>query len=265
MLARFKLRQMPFTREILIQNRFILPFIEDEILSLKKTIENRMSGLLVAPAGTGKTMSLRTLVSLLPESRYKVRYLKVADLSKKFMCQEICSIIGAKRVSTYPTLVRSIQDYFKHTYHSDGIRPVLLIDEGHDLRPSVFSMFRLLTNFAMDSQLIVSIIFVGQSPLKHLLGQDGLQDIAQRISHFGELRLLSRSESIDYLQHGMQIAGATSFPFDKDAGESIYELSRGNMRALGSLTRKSLEIADSKKHDVVTLNHVTEARSKLFF
>ncbi len=264
MLARFNLRQIPFTREILVKNRFILPFIEDEIKSLKKIIEDRMSGLLIAPAGTGKTMSLRILTSLLPESRYKVRYLKITDLSKKFMCNEICSIMGARKASTYPTLVKSIQDYLKHTYHTEGLRPVLLIDEGHDLRPSVFSMFRLLTNFEMDSKLVVSIIFVGQPPLKRLLKKEGLEDIAQRIAHFGELRLLSRTESIDFLKHGMQIAGTTSFPFDKEASEALYELSRGNMRALGSLARKSLEIANNKNHNTVSLNHVIEARSKLF-
>jgi general secretion pathway protein A len=264
MLSRFKLRTLPFTREIAVANRFMASFIEEEALLLKKTIDNRMSGLLVAPAGTGKTTCLRTLVSLLPESRYKVRYLKVTDLSKRYMCQEICHALGAKNASTYPGLVRSIQDYFQHTYQSEGLRPVLILDEAHDLRPSVFSMFRLLTNFEMDSKLIVSIIFAGQSPLKGLLRQEGLYDIAQRIDHYGELRLLSREESLDYLNHGITVAGSTVFPFDKDASESLYEFSRGNMRALGSLARKSLEVADSKKCDVVSLNHVTAAKSKLF-
>lgn len=265
MLSRFRLKQIPYTREIAVKNRFLVPFIEEEVLALKKAIDNRMSGLVVAPAGTGKTICLRVLSSLLPESRYKVRYLKVTDLSKRYMCQEICCAIGARKASTYPALVRSVQDYFRHTYHTEGLRPVLLLDECHDLRPSVFSMFRLLTNFEMDSKLVVSIIFAGQPLLKSLLGQEGLEDMAQRISHFGEFRLLSRSESLDFLNHGLTVAGSTVSPFDKDACESLYELSRGNMRALGSLARKSLEVADSKNSDVVSLNHVTDARAKLPF
>lgn len=265
MLERFKLRQVPYTREMEIKNRFQIPFIESEVIALKKTIDNRMSGLLVAPAGTGKTVSLRTLLSLLPESRYRVKYLKVTDISKRYMCQEICCTIGARRASTYPALVRSIQEHLQNTYHTEGLRPVLLIDEAHDLKPSVLSMFRLLTNFDMDSKLVTSIIFAGQSPLKHLLSQQGLEDIAQRISHFGELRLLSRSESLDFLEYGIKLAGARKSPFDKDACESIFELSRGNMRALSSLARKSLEVADEENSDAVSSNHVIDARSKLFF
>ncbi len=58
MLERFKLRQVPYTREMEIKNRFQIPFIESEVIALKKTIDNRMSGLLVAPAGTGKLFLL---------------------------------------------------------------------------------------------------------------------------------------------------------------------------------------------------------------
>ena len=39
-------------------------------------------------------------------------------------------------------------------------------NEAHDLRPATLRMLQLLTNFDMDSKLIVSIIFCGQPSLK---------------------------------------------------------------------------------------------------
>jgi general secretion pathway protein A len=131
------------------------------------------------------------------------------------------------------------------------------------VKTNVFSIFRLLTNFEMDSKLIVSIIFVGQPQLKIILQKSSLEDIASRMSHYGELRLLTREESLDYLKHRMRIAGSTIFPFDDRACEALFEFSRGNIRALGQLARKAMELASSKGIETIGQGHVVEARSNL--
>ena len=139
----------------------------------------------------------------------------------------------------------------------------MLLDEAHDLRPEVLRMLRVLTNFEMDSRLVVSIILVGQPPLRRMLAQDEQAAIARRIARYTTLRLLSRDESTRYIKHRCAVAGAADFPFDQGAAESIYELTRGNLRAIDALALKALGKAAALEDSVVASAHVAAARKEL--
>ena len=47
----------------------------------------------------------------------------------------------------------------------ESLRPVIILDEAHDMRPEVLAILRVLTNFEMDSKLVVSIVLAGQPRL----------------------------------------------------------------------------------------------------
>ena len=55
MIDHFKLRQRPFTREIPSGEHFAMEFIDLQVKELIRCVEMRASGLIVAPAGMGKT------------------------------------------------------------------------------------------------------------------------------------------------------------------------------------------------------------------
>ncbi len=193
-----------------------------------------------------------------------MHYIKVTGLSKRDMCREICMALGAKPAGTYASLVRAIQEHLLNCFDIEGMRPVILVDEAHDMRPSVLAMLRLITNFEYDSRLVVSLILAGQPQLKNLFRQEELEAITKRLSHCSELRLLSRDEARSYLEHRIRIVGANAaFPFDKGACEALFELTRGNIRALDELARKSMEMADQSDSSTVNHNHVLAAREKL--
>ncbi len=143
-------------------------------------VQQRMSAALIAAAGLGKTVVLRLLRSKLPEARFQVRYVKITGPSKRDLCKEIAVACGLEPAGIYPALVRKLQDAFIHT-GNDGLRPVILFDEAHDLRPEALIMLRLLTNFEMDSRLVVSVILCGQPPLATLLARPEQAVMAQRL------------------------------------------------------------------------------------
>jgi len=264
-LSHFNFQAVPFTREISVRHCFKLPYFDEALSALQTTIEQRMSAALIAPAGTGKTCLLRDLICRLPEARYRTHYVKVADLSKREMCREIAEAIGCAPAGCYPTLVRRLQDHFLQNSDTDGLRPVLIIDESHGLRPEVLSMLRVLTNFEMDSRLVVSIIICGQPSLGRLLKKSDMDDVAKRLSHFATLRPLTRDESHRYIDHRCNIVGAPANPFDHDSREALFEIARGNLRATDHLALKSLEVAHrNNKCAVVDSNHVIEARRSLW-
>lgn len=263
-LSRFGFHTTPFTCEIRVEQHFVNEAYTEPLQHLYRAVDKRMSAALIAPAGTGKTTLLRNLISRLPETRYHVHYVKVTDLSKRDLCQEIAVVAGAEPAGNYPTLVRRLQDRFSASLDIDGLRPVLLLDEAHDIRPEVLGMLRILTNFDMDSRLVVSIVLAGQSPLAKLLSHPRLEDVARRLAHCATLRLLSRSEIKPYIEHRCHIAGASNCPFDSGAIEALYEVGRGNLRATDHLALKALEIAHDGDCDVLDSNHITQARRMLW-
>ncbi len=263
-LSHFGFHHLPFTRELPVEQRFPHPIYDQPLQQLLKCVNQRMSAALIAPAGTGKTTLLRTLMARLPEARYRVHYVKVTDLSKRDFCREIATAVGAEPAGNYPTLVRRLQEKFSHDLNTDARRPVVFLDESHDIRRDVLGVLRLLTNFDMDSRLVVSFVLAGQPPLAQLLRHEQLVDIAQRLACYATLRPLSRAEIGDYVQHRCHIAGAQTFPFDQGAIEALYEIGRGNLRATDHLSRQSLELAQQANCPVIDASHVAQARKHLW-
>lgn len=261
--SHFHLAQIPFTREIPVEKRFPHPVFEEATASLKATVENRMSAVLFAPAGSGKTMVLRTLVHGLPEARYRVHYLKLTSLSKRDFCRELAQVLGAQPAGHMGSVVRAIQDRMLQLADQESLRPVLLLDEAHELRPEVLSILRILTNFDMDSRLVLSLVLVGQPSLKKVLQRDELEAVARRISHYVSLRLFTREEIRRYLAHRLLVAGAPGDLFDPTAHDALFEIAGGNLRAIDSLALKALEEAAADKSPLVTTEHVVRARPKV--
>jgi general secretion pathway protein A len=260
----FGFRTTPFTRELPIRERFSLPFLDEQIKAIEDVVKSRMSALLIAPPGTGKSVVLRTVVDRLPEARYRTSYFNLTRLSGRDLCREIARAVGAKPTATYPALVRSVQERFENNVSSDGIRPVLIFDDAHAMRPEGFELLKVLTNFDMDSRLVVSFILAGHPSLRKQLYREDTEDVRQRITHFGELRLLSRDESVKYIKHRINIIGCRTIPFDNETLEGLYELSRGNMRAIDTLAFISLRRAAESGEAVVSQQHLHKARAEVW-
>ena len=258
----FHFTSPPFTREIRVDHRFNLPTIESELASIRAAIEARQSAVLVAPAGCGKTMVLRALKESLPAARYGVHYFKLSDLSARDLCRQVAVALGVPPQGQYPSLVRALEEKFRTCYEDQGIRPVLIFDDAQDMRPGAVRLLRLLTNFEMDSKLIVSIILSGQMSLKqHLLSPD-LEDVCQRLAHNAELRLLSREDAIAYIDHRTKIAGLSASPFTDGAKEALFEITRGNMRAIDKLALASLKKTSQAGRNKVEASDVAVTRGE---
>jgi general secretion pathway protein A len=263
--SRFGFHTTPFTREISVTDQFRAEPFDQALEPLVRLVQERMSGALFGPAGSGKSGLLRALVQRhLPEARYRVHYVKVTGLSKRDMCREIALSAGVSPAGSYPALVRNLQARFLTTADTDGLRPVLILDDAHDLRAEVLGILRVLTNFEMDSRLVLSIVLSGQMPLRELLRRDALADISKRMAHYATLRPLSRSETQSYIEHRAAVAGSNTAPFDSGALDGIYEIGRGNLRATDRLALKALEVAHEDNADIVDSNHVVSARKVLW-
>ena len=263
-LSVFGFHTIPFTPEVEVRHFFRLEDFNAILATIVRTIKQRMNTAVISPAGTGKSALMRALVDELPEARYRVSYIKVTGLSKRDLCRELAAAIGTQAAGSFPMLVRRIQEYLLSQTDGEGLRPVIIFDDAHEFRPEVLSVIRVLSNFEMDSRLVVSFVLAGQSPLRTMLRRDALEDVARRVASYSFLRLLSRDESTHYLEHRCSVAGADTFPFDAAATDAVYEVARGNLRATDHLARTSLILAAEQDCKVAGSNHVIAARKQLW-
>jgi general secretion pathway protein A len=180
------------------------------------------------------------------------------------MYREIARVCGVVASGSFPILLHRLQDKFEGDLNDSGRRPVLLLDEAHDLRPDVLGMLRVLTNFQMDSRLVLSIVLAGQPALGQTLGRDDQDAMARRIVHYATLRPLSRDETAKYVEHRTTIAGARQCPFDAGALDALFEIGRGNLRCIDNLALESMELAAAANLQVVGAQHVATARKSLW-
>lgn len=262
--SHFGLTTIPFTREIPTGDRWVHPQYDEACDALKGATERRQSAALIAPAGLGKTMVLRSLRNHLPEARFRTHYVKVTDLSKRDFCRELCEACGARPAATYGSLVRRLQERMESLLGEDSLRPVLIIDEAHDMRPDVLAILRVLTNFEMDSRLVVSIILCGQPPLRTLLRRAEMEAVSRRIIYFATLRMLTRQEVPDYITHRLFVCGCDQTVFVDDALDAVFEATQGNLRAIDRLALRAMEVACKQQMAHVTTDHVIEARKTVW-
>ncbi len=111
---------------------------------------------------------------------------------------------------------------------------------------------------------MLGVVLAGQPHLETLLKKQSLEDVAQRITYYGRLRLMSRDETTRYVAHRCAVAGASTVPFDGASLDAVFEMSRGNLRAVDSLCLGALDEAAKRKASTVGASDVTAARKRLW-
>jgi type II secretory pathway predicted ATPase ExeA len=140
---------------------------------------------------------------------------------------------------------------------------VLILDEAHGLRSDVLEEMRLLTNYAMDSQNRLCLLFCGQTELRRRLGMAVHEALHQRVVVRYHLPPLTREEAGAYLAHLLRRAGTALPLFEPAAVEAVFQASKGLPRKLNLLAHHGLIAAAIAKAKTVTAEHVAAAMTEV--
>lgn len=215
---------------------------------------------LTGEVGTGKTTLCRTLLEQLPE-RVDIALILNPCLNAIELVAAVCDEL---RVS-YPARSRSIKALVDalnaHLLkaHAGGRRTVLIIDEAQDLSPEVLEQVRLLTNLETTEEKLLQIILIGQPELREMLARDDLRQLAQRITARYHLEPLTREESAAYVQHRLQVAGASRLIFTSAALAVLHRLSGGIPRLVNIIADRALLGAYAEERSEVDASIVRRA------
>jgi len=239
------------------------PGLDELVDGLEASVSARMSVAVIAPSGTGKSALLRRLVERLPETRYQVAEIKVTSVSNRDFYRGLARALAVEPTGTWPGLLEKLQAYAQSLAATEARRLVIVIDEAQDMRPEVLSTLRVLTNFNLDSELLISIVLVGDGGLDTLLHRPDMEALRSRLSRVFRIRLLSKTETKAYIDHRLDLTGARQQLLDDSAVEAVYDFSRGNLRAIDHLCRTALDLAARQKLETIDAGLVTAARKRL--
>jgi len=206
--------------------------------------------LLTGEVGTGKTTLCRCLLEQIPVD-VETAFVLNPTVSATELLATIADEFGFHCEDNYSlkALTDALNQYLL-AQHQSGKKSVLIIDEAQNLSPDVLEQLRLLTNLETNERKLLQIILLGQPELRETLGQQSLRQFSQRISARYHLEALGPTETKDYIEHRLTVAGGESSMFNTKVIRQIHKLTEGVPRLINLVCDRSLlgAYAEDKKH-----------------
>lgn len=236
----YGLKTKPFGKTPDPEMLFLSRRHEEALARMEQAVEDKEFLLLTGEIGSGKTTLTRALIDRLAEN-FKPCLIINPRLSPNQLLRTVARRLGALEPKYFKSdLVEQIFDLlFQH--YQNGIFPVLIIDEAH-LIPSreAFEEVRLLSNYQLDKENLMSIILVGQPELARRLENPVYDALRQRIGLRYHLGALEQEEISEYLDFRLQKAGRDKSLFAPEAIEMIWIYSGGIPRRINNIASNAL-------------------------
>lgn len=248
--SHFGLLKRPFGKDIPVDNLYLTQQHRAVLKRLEQMATHGSHAALSGEVGVGKSTLLRSLYERLPPGRHICHYVGT-DLPSRGILRAIAQGFGLSPYWLRADLIAQVQHAVLEQYEKAGRRTLLAIDESHLLKQTVLDDLRLLTNFKLDSQPILSLLLLGQPPLRDRLTLKASEALAQRLEMKLTLEPLGRQETGEYLRHHLSLAGSTGPIFSGSAEEIIFDRTQGIPRRINQLALQCLELATERNEKIV--------------
>jgi len=215
------------------------PQHKEALARLEYAVEEKDLALLVGEIGSGKTTLSRALIDRIGDSRPVILLINPRVTAAQLL-RSIATSLGCPASRFRNDVVEQIQARLIELYEQKR-EPVLIIDEAQLIpTKSTLDEIRLLTNFQLDDQNLLSVLLIGQPELETRLQRAAYAPLRQRIGIRFHLGPLSLQETIAYIEHRVRFAGGKVNPFTSQAMEEIYARSGGIPRLINTLATTAL-------------------------
>ena len=250
------LRQKPF--ENYADAEFYYPGESHQaaLLKLRYAVESRRgAALLAGAAGTGKTLVVTMLKTMLAENCSPVVRLVYPQMSTaELLAYLACELDGGNDLAGgVNESVRRIEHFLAQNVEK-GQHAIVVVDEAH-LIESIHTLetLRLLLNLGPGGPPSMTLLLVGQPgllPTMHRMPQ-----LEERLGVKCLLRPLSMQETADYAAHRLRVAGATRPIIESSAVAALHELTHGVPRQINRLCDLALLIGFAEEQRTLSATH----------
>ena len=196
--------------------------------------ENKGFLLLTGDAGTGKTAVINALIKKIDE---RVIAVKIPDpgldsvdlyniLSNEFKMN--------RRFSDIEDFLNHLKP-FLYEVHLQSKTILLIIDEAQNISNELLEEIRLLTNIELAGTKLINVFIVGQSEFNEILNEERNRAFKQSIGIRYHLDPLNDSETLEYINHRLRVAGSDKEVFSPKAIQDLHFFSAGFPRLINAI------------------------------
>ena len=252
----FELNEMPFSITPDPAFVYLSPAHRDALAHLLYGVGQGGAGgfvQLTGEVGTGKTTICRCLLEQVPEETQVALVLNPLMTPRELLAT-ICEELGVEtgEISDSNKLMVDALNKYLLEQHASGRHVVVVIDEAQNLSPEALEQVRLLTNLETAKEKLLQMVLLGQPELRQLLQRQNLRQLSQRITARYHLTPLNQEETLAYVKHRMQVAGAQRNPFRRSAMRALYQRSGGVPRLINIIADRSLVSAYARESGNIT-------------
>ncbi len=261
----FNLREQPFGVTPDPRFWFASETHREALASLEYGLESKLGFVaLIARPGMGKTSLLFNGLGRISR-RARTVFLYQQLKNAKSLLRAVLDDLGvAETEGSLIALQRKLTELCAEQARC-GKRLVLVIDEAQSLDESVLEFLRMLSNFETPREKLIQIVLSGQLQLAERMASAEMTQLRQRISILAHLKPLSESETADYVNHRLRIAGSSSGSdlFTASALSLVARQSQGIPRNINNLCFNAMSIAFALKRKTIDCDAVSEAIADL--
>ena len=237
------------------------------LMRLKFALHSGKGGALVISenAGNGKTTTLNLLMRELSreERQTRIAYLDYPTMTPEQMIGEIARQLGLDNIQGDKVKdINGLRDLLRSN-HIRGIQHLVIVDEGQMMadRPELLQEFRILLNFTVSGEFLLSFILSGQAPLEPAVR--AMPEFWQRLPVRFFLKDLHYNDTCGMVLHRLKVAGADRPIFTETALEGIYNHSKGCPRVICAVADLALVVGHGNRARMVDFAEVTQACSDM--
>jgi general secretion pathway protein A len=233
MLALYGLKWNPFTPAVPTAALHLTPRLDSFCWRVSQLLGDGGFALVTGAPGAGKSAALRILAASLANQRdVTVGVISRPQANIADFYREMGDLFGVElhphnRWSGTKVLRQRWQTHIEQALS----RPVLVIDEGQEMRAAVLAELRLLASADLDSRLLLTVVLAGDGRLTERLRSDELLPLASRVRVRLAIERATPQELQECLRHALQQAGAPSL-MTPEVIATLCDHAQGNPRAL---------------------------------
>lgn len=252
----FGLKERPFGKTPDPHFLYLGSSYQEALARLEYAVEEKEIAVLTGDVGSGKTTLSRVLLDRQEEN--DIVLIINPRLSPTQLLREIASKLDLSPKYFRTDIIDQINTRLYDSFNK-GKTCIIIIDEAQLIpgKPT-FDEIRLLTNFQLDTENLLSIILIGQPELKERLAHPTYRALRQRIGMWYDIKPLSQKETIEYIKHRLKVAGCNKQIFPEEASILIHKNSGGIPRVINNLCTNALLHSFGKEENPITTSTIKE-------
>jgi len=225
--------------------------------------ERKGAAILTGEYGSGKTLLSRVLLEELNNDQYQSALIFNPRLPALELLKEIVYQLGrdVSFMTGKTELLHSLNEIL-YKNKDDNKNTVIVVDEAQAIDgEDGFEELRLLLNFQLNDNFLLTLILLGQPELKEKINK--LPQLRQRLAVRYHLKALTEAETKEYIEHRLKVSGAQQEVFSENALKEIYYFSAGIPRRINNICDMALLVGCGEGLDVVNRKRIREVAEDL--